>query len=139
MGCKGLNITIPYKQNVLKLCNEVSTVAKEIQAVNTLIPNSNNGWTGTNTDIEGFLKPLEEKQLEGKRALVLGCGGSARAVVAGLKRMKLSQISVMSRNHHSINTFLKDANALSNSINDQRQIIEGIVHDEIKTTKNVKK
>ena len=59
LNCKGLNITIPHKQEVLKACHKLTTIASNIQAVNTLIPEKNNQWIGANTDIEGFLMPLK--------------------------------------------------------------------------------
>ena len=96
INCQGLNITIPHKQIVASLCSELLPIAKRLGAVNTLIPNKEGGWIGTNTDTEGFLSPLKEIQWEGNgnQALVMGCGGSARAVVAGLQDLKVKQISV---------------------------------------------
>ena len=67
MNCKGLNITIPHKQNVLKACSQISPLAKRLGAVNTLIPNKEGKWTGTNTDVEGFLVPIKKENWSGKR------------------------------------------------------------------------
>ena len=83
INCKGLNITIPHKNNVFKLCDQVTSIAKDIGAVNTLIPNKRKGWSGANTDIEGFLAPINNKYKNIKKALVIGTGGSAKAVVIG--------------------------------------------------------
>ena len=52
INCKGLNVTIPHKQEVLKACNKLTAIASNIQAVNTLIPEKNNQWIGANTDVE---------------------------------------------------------------------------------------
>ena len=52
MNCKGLNITIPFKQKVFDLCSEISPVAKKVKAINTLKLNDNKNWIGTNTDID---------------------------------------------------------------------------------------
>ena len=91
IDCKGLNITIPHKSMAVDVCNKLSTMAKITGAVNTLVPNKSNGWIGSNTDIEGFLAPLEsEKNWHEKKALIIGCGGSARAVLYGLAKFKLS-------------------------------------------------
>ena len=58
VNCRGLNVTIPHKQSIARLCTELSPLAQRLGAVNTLIPLTNGGWHGTNTDVEGFLAPL---------------------------------------------------------------------------------
>jgi shikimate dehydrogenase len=84
----GLNVTIPHKQNVLNLMDTLSPAAKTIGAVNTV--SLQGGFVhGDNTDWLGFLHDLDERlSTTGinnlKRALVLGAGGSARAVVYAL-------------------------------------------------------
>ena len=108
MDCKGLNITIPHKQEILNSCNKLTTIANKVQAVNTLIPEKNNEWIGANTDIEGFLVPLKNKNLTDKNVIVIGCGGSARAVVMGLSNLQLKQITIIGRNEDSLNIFMKD-------------------------------
>ncbi len=80
MNCQGLNITIPYKQDVAKMCTKLSPTAQRLGAVNTLIRNDQAGWTGTNTDLIGFIAGLGSTHWQGKNAIVLGCGGSAKAV-----------------------------------------------------------
>ncbi|MEB3276608.1 MAG: shikimate dehydrogenase [Cyanobacteriota bacterium] len=97
MGCRGLSVTIPHKQSVAALCRQLSPLAQRLGAVNTLVPMDGGGWFGTNTDVEGFLAPLRGEPWQGKRAVVLGCGGSARAVVAGLVDLQLSTITVVGR------------------------------------------
>ncbi len=126
MNFQGLNITIPHKESIFKLCDDVTNIAKEIQAVNTLIRNEKNTWTGTNTDIEGFLIPLRKKDMAIKNAIVIGCGGSARAIVTGLKQMKLKSIIVIGRNQVSLTKFIQDMN--KSTINNNNQIIiKGII------------
>ena len=58
INCKGLNITIPYKEKVFDLCSDISPVANKLKAINTLKLNSDNEWSGTNTDVDGFIYPL---------------------------------------------------------------------------------
>ncbi|MCL1469807.1 hypothetical protein LAY57_03860, partial [Argonema antarcticum A004/B2] len=53
----GFNVTIPHKQAIMALLSEISPQAKAVGAVNTVWRNEN-GWSGTNTDVEGFLAPL---------------------------------------------------------------------------------
>ena len=109
VNCRGLNVTIPHKQAVADLCSELSPLAQRLGAVNTLLPLANGGWHGTNTDVEGFLAPLGQAELwRDKRAVVIGCGGSARAVVAGLQTLHLSTIHVIGRRVDALNAFLAD-------------------------------
>ncbi len=109
VGCRGLNVTIPHKQSVAALCRELTPLAKRLGAVNTLIPLESGGWRGTNTDVEGFLAPLGDRnRWTGRRAMVLGCGGSARAVVAGLQSLNLAEITVVGRRSETLNPFLRD-------------------------------
>lgn len=85
----GLNVTIPHKQNVIPLLDELTPTAQAIGAVNT-ISMRDGKLTGDNTDAPGFLADLqnflttEARGRGGKTALVLGAGGSARAVVYAL-------------------------------------------------------
>ena len=86
----GLNVTIPHKQNVITLLEELTPTAKAIGAVNT-ISLQNDKLTGDNTDVPGFLADLKmflesrkSKIVNRNMALVLGAGGSARAVTYAL-------------------------------------------------------
>ena len=89
-GITGLNVTIPHKQNVLPMLDELTPVAQAVGAVNTIFMR-NGRLTGDNTDAPGFLADLNrclaadlrEKE-GGKRSLVLGAGGAARAVAFAL-------------------------------------------------------
>ncbi len=107
IDCKGLNITIPHKTSSLQYCNNISSLGEEIGAVNTLIPDHRGGWKGENTDIEGFLKPLNNTKLwEKKNAVVIGCGGSAKAIIAGLKTLNLKKISILNRSQNSLDKLI---------------------------------
>jgi shikimate dehydrogenase len=113
MGCRGLSVTIPHKQSVAALAAELSPLARRVGAVNTLVPREGGGWFGTNTDVEGFLAPLQTagRPWQGQRAVVLGCGGSARAVVAGLAELGLGSIQVAGRRAGSREAFVADCRA----------------------------
>ena len=111
MGCRGLSVTIPHKQAVASLCRELSPLAERIGAVNTLVPLEGGGWLGTNTDWEGFIAPLLHGHWQGRRALVLGCGGSARAVVAGLVELGLGSIQVAARRPEALAAFASSCGA----------------------------
>jgi len=87
---QGLNVTIPHKQNVIELIDELTTSAKTIGAVNTIYLRENK-LIGYNTDAQGFLTDLNQfisksqsKIANRKSAVVLGAGGSARGVVFAL-------------------------------------------------------
>ena len=106
MNCKGLNITIPFKQKVFDMCSEISPVAKKVKAINTLKLNDNKDWIGTNTDIDGFIYPLKNLNLIKKSSLILGSGGAARSVIQGLIKLKLSKITIISRKKNSLNELI---------------------------------
>ena len=108
INCKGLNITIPHKEKVFNLCSEISPIANKLKAINTLKLNSKNEWSGTNTDVEGFIHPLKELNLTKKKSIVLGSGGAARSVIQGLIDLNFSTISVISRNKSSLDELRKN-------------------------------
>jgi shikimate dehydrogenase len=110
MDCRGLNVTIPHKHSVAALTRELSPLAQRLGAVNVLVPMAGGGWHGTNTDVEGFCAPLRRggASWSGKRAVVLGCGGSARAVVAGLVELGFAEIHLAGRRPEALEAFLAD-------------------------------
>jgi 3-dehydroquinate dehydratase/shikimate dehydrogenase len=85
MGLKGASVTIPYKVSMLQHVQEVDVVARTVGALNTVRMNGG-VWSGRNTDVSGFLQPLRERSvpMSGRRAAILGAGGSARAVAVAL-------------------------------------------------------
>ena len=84
LGIKGLSVTIPHKVAIMDYLDEVEGVASRIGAVNTVV-NHAGRLKGMNTDWLGAVNAIEEKtSLAGKRVVVLGAGGSARAVAAGV-------------------------------------------------------
>ena len=108
INCKGINVTIPFKEKVLNYCSKISPLAEQIKAVNTLKPNGKGEWDGINTDVEGLITPLENLNLKNKKAIVLGSGGAARSAIQGLINLKMSEIKVISRNQKSVNCLLND-------------------------------
>jgi shikimate dehydrogenase len=93
----GFNVTIPYKEQIIPFLNSLSAEAQAIGAVNTLVPEAD-GWRGYNTDYLGFQKAIKEQwpQLKVKKALVLGTGGAAKAVVYALEQWG-SEVQLVSR------------------------------------------
>ncbi|RMF36538.1 MAG: shikimate dehydrogenase, partial [Chloroflexi bacterium] len=89
LGFAGANVTIPHKEAVIPYLDEVTPAARAMGAVNTLLVRRENGTTrlvGDNTDAIGFLEDLRAAGFDpaGRRCLVLGAGGGARAVVYAL-------------------------------------------------------
>ncbi|GAI81523.1 unnamed protein product, partial [marine sediment metagenome] len=78
---KGINVTIPYKENIIPYLDEIDPLAEKIGAVNT-IKNEGKYLIGKNTDASGAKKALLDAgcELTGKKALILGAGGAAKAV-----------------------------------------------------------
>ncbi len=86
-GFSGFNVTVPYKQTVLPFLDRVSPSARAAGAVNTIVADPKTGrWTGHNTDVYGFLELLVRARISfaGKRILLLGAGGAARAVLSAI-------------------------------------------------------
>jgi shikimate dehydrogenase len=85
MGCLGASVTVPHKLAVAALCDELSPAAKTIGAVNCL--QFGDTLVGHNTDCDGFLDSLVAAgfELRGKRVIILGAGGAARAVAYGVR------------------------------------------------------
>ncbi|MBE9249493.1 shikimate dehydrogenase [Dolichospermum sp. LEGE 00240] len=107
IGMVGFSITIPHKQAILPLLSEISPVAQAIGAVNT-VTRQGDKWVGTNTDVEGFIAPLQttyHQDWSQKKAVILGNGGAARAVVAGCIQLGLVEIHVVGRNLQKLQAF----------------------------------
>jgi len=90
LDIQGYSVTLPHKQGVLAAMDELDPLAERIGAVNT-VANRGGKLFGTNTDVTGAMKALEEaiggetpSPLKGKRVLLLGAGGAARALAYGL-------------------------------------------------------
>lgn len=103
-GFRGLNVTIPHKVRVLDMLlaekQPITDAAKQAQAINTLRFESDGKIVGHNTDIHGFLEGIPEKrrrELSGQSILLLGAGGAARAVLAGLLQEGATQIAMAVR------------------------------------------
>ncbi|RKF19047.1 shikimate dehydrogenase [Altericroceibacterium spongiae] len=86
---RGCNVTMPHKQAVIPLLDQLDPLARDIGAVNTIVRREDGSLIGYNTDAGGFLEPLKpflERQHLFRMARVLGTGGAARAIIAALAR-----------------------------------------------------
>ncbi|MCL2356716.1 MAG: shikimate kinase, partial [Defluviitaleaceae bacterium] len=116
----GINVTIPYKQDVIPFCDELSPVAREIGSVNTILRRADGSLFGDNTDAEGFRAMLRQSciAVAGKKVLVLGSGGSSLTVCHVLEEQSASEITVISRQgKHTYDTldYHRDAQILINT------------------------
>lgn len=102
----GVSVTIPHKEHCIPLLDGLTPEARAVGAVNTLF------WRdslllGHNTDLEGFIFPLRNRPPCGL-ALVLGAGGAARAVVAGLRSLNIADIVVAARDPNKAASLERD-------------------------------
>lgn len=96
LGIRGVSVTMPHKQEVMKYLDKIAKDAEIIGAVNTIV-NNNGKLTGFNTDYIGAITALEEKvSLKGKKVAVIGAGGAARAIVYGLTK-KGARVKIFNR------------------------------------------
>lgn len=97
-GFEGFNLTMPDKQAIIEFCDGLSDEAGLIESVNT-VKIANGKFEGHNTDCNGFFKALQKNgtQPEGKKIMLLGAGGAAKAVLTGAVTNKAESIDVFSR------------------------------------------
>ncbi len=101
LGLRGMNVTVPNKEAAYRAMDEVDPMAERMQAVNTIVVGGDGKLSGSNTDAFGFLESLRESQpgwsAASGPAVVLGAGGAARAVVAGLLDAGVPEIRLANR------------------------------------------
>lgn len=108
----GCNITLPYKQLFIDVVDRLDPFAESVGVINT-IAKKGSELVGYNTDVHGFLNPLERyrDELEGATAIIFGTGGASKAVKSGLIAAGIGKILFVSRNLSN--------KPLSESINDE--------------------
>ena len=117
---KGLNVTIPYKQEIIPFLDDMSNEAKEIGAVNTISFDKKGKSLGHNTDCYGFQKSLFENINKKIKAIILGTGGASKAIQYVLKKNSIEYVSV-SRTKDKGDLIYEDLN--DNIINEYELII----------------
>ncbi len=96
---RGLNVTIPHKESVIPLLDNIDPIAKKIGAVNTIL-NDKGILTGYNTDVTGLIRMIEEDgnfNIKGKTAMLIGAGGAARAAGIALLEEGISELYLLNR------------------------------------------
>lgn len=98
LGIRGLSVTMPHKRGAALACQQLSPVAHQLGVANT-VTNLNGALAGDSTDGPGFLDALADQgwHPEGKRCLVLGAGGAAKAVVLALAESGAASVQVVAR------------------------------------------
>ena len=99
----GINVTIPYKQEVIPYLDLIINDAKETSSVNTIYLNNDNKLVGDNTDVYGFEKSfinnLDDKNLIGKNFFIIGAGGVSPSLIYALAKKKINKIFISNRTH----------------------------------------
>jgi 3-dehydroquinate dehydratase/shikimate dehydrogenase len=98
LGVSGASVTAPFKVEAFERADESDAIGRRIQSVNTL-RRSGDGWLGLNTDVAGFLEPLQARMsVRGARVTILGAGGAARAAAEALGSAG-AHVSIAARRH----------------------------------------
>lgn len=94
----GMNVTVPYKSDVIPFLKEIDPLAEQIGAVNTLV-RTEGGYKGYNTDMPGLYRAMcsDGVNLVGEKVLILGAGGVARAVAMLMAKQEVAQIILLNR------------------------------------------
>lgn len=131
LGISAIGVTIPYKISIMKFLDEIDKNARRIGAVNVVI-NKNGKLIGKNTDGEGGVKALQEQtKIKGKKVLLLGAGGAARALAFAIKdnggdliilnrtikdgKLLADAVGCRSDNFNKLSQHVKEADILINS------------------------
>lgn len=108
LGFAGVQATMPHKRACFEAVDRHTPAARALGAVNTVIVEDDGSLTGENTDLPGFLEPLADLDLSGEMVTVLGAGGAAAAVVAGLVQLGARKLAIVNRSADGIARLLAD-------------------------------
>ena len=117
----GINLSMPYKQEVIQYLDELDPSARLIGAVNTVV-NENGTLIGYNTDGKGFFKSLPSFAIQGKKMTILGAGGAATAIIAQAALDQAEEIFVFTRQSSHDKTVSKMA-AISRQTKSRIQVL----------------
>lgn len=132
MGILGLNVSVPYKSEVIPFLQEIDPVAERIGAVNTLVRTEDgSGFKGYNTDYYGLLKSFEDYgcSLKGESVILLGAGGVARPAAFLCAEEGAKEVFILNRTVEKAESLSRDVNAFAGrelckamSINDYEKL-----------------
>ncbi len=112
LNFRGINVTLPHKEKIIQYLDEIQEEAALLEAVNTVLFKKEK-IIGYNTDVVGFMKSVENLgiNLKEKKAILIGAGGSAKAVALGLQKLGCKEIIIYNRtlkNAQVMAAFLKE-------------------------------
>jgi shikimate dehydrogenase len=126
LGIRGCSVTLPYKQSVIPMLDQVDPLAEKIGAVNTIL-NQDGILCGFNTDYYGFLLPLKRRtSLLDAKTLVLGAGGAARSAVMALKDAG-AKVTIVNRTYEKAESLAREFGVAVAEWNDERIVTESAV------------
>ena len=108
LGFAGVQAIMPHKRACYDLVDHHTPAARALGAVNTVIVEDDGSLTGENTDLPGFIEPLAGLDLTGEQVTVLGAGGAAAAVIAGLVSLGARRLAVVNRTAEGTARLLDD-------------------------------
>lgn len=125
----GLNVTVPYKSDVMEYLVDIDPLAESIGAVNTLV-RVEKGFKGYNTDMPGLFRAMcdDGVKIEGEKVLILGAGGVARAVAMLLAKNNAAEIVILNRTLEKAEAIACEINAL-----EEKKVAKGMLLSEYKT------
>lgn len=100
LGCSGWNVTVPHKEAIIPLLDEIDPLADKMQAVNTVVRQMDGTLKGYNTDGLGFVRALEERFPEinrTSRVLIIGAGGAAKGIAYAMKQEGYASMTMTNR------------------------------------------
>lgn len=111
LGFTGVQATMPHKRACYDLVDHHTASARALGAVNTVIVEDDGTLTGENTDLPGFVEPIAGLKLSGEQVTVLGAGGAAAAVIAGLVSLGTRRVVIVNRSAEGISRLTGDLTA----------------------------
>ena len=120
----GVNVTVPFKKEVITHLDRLTLDAEATQSVNTILLSNENKTVGHNTDISGFENAIKETKYNplGKKILVLGSGGVAPSIIFALYKMKVSSVTLTNRTRSKAEHLQNLYNSIVVEKNDQNKI-----------------
>ena len=108
LNLKGINLSMPFKRDIIPFLDEITPEARQIQAVNT-VKNENGRLIGATTDGDGMFEDLKSRgwNLKGRKITVLGAGGAGRSIIAAAARYNVREVNIFKRKN-STYTQLKE-------------------------------
>ncbi|MDH5516508.1 MAG: shikimate dehydrogenase [Gammaproteobacteria bacterium] len=129
---KGLNITVPLKEHAFKIANQLTERARRAGAVNTLILNATNNYTGDNTDGIGLVRDLmqnHDTELANKDILILGAGGAVRGILEPFIQQRPDRLLIANRTLQRAEDLAEDFSDIFHIETSEYTALEGLQFD----------